>query len=145
MFKVNFPDEVLEKFCEKYLYFDFIKLKNELLVFYENSTFQNKNIYEIFQWFSTKFCIDTFNQIYRLSALICTIPATTAAVECTFSALKRIKTYLRLTQSKERLSDLALINIEAKLLKNLRFGHTYHDRVIDKFAEKSRCLELVYK
>lgn len=122
-----------------------MKLKNELLVFYEDSTFQNKDIYEIFQWFSTKFRIDTFNQIYHLTVLICTIPATTAAVERTFSALKRIKNYLRSTQSQERLSDLALMNIEAKLLRDLRGSTLFYDSMVEKFATKSRRLELVYK
>jgi hypothetical protein len=39
------------------------------------------------------------------------IPVTTASAERSFSALKRIKTYLRNTTQQERLSSLAIISI----------------------------------
>lgn len=46
-----------------------------------------------------------------LLQIFATIPVTTATTERTFSVLRRMKTYLRSTQTNERLNGLALANI----------------------------------
>jgi hypothetical protein len=51
---------------------------------------------------------------------VLTIPATSAADERSFSVLKRLKNYLRNWQSQDRLSSLAMINIEKSFLKKYR-------------------------
>ena len=50
------------------------------------------------------------------------IPATSATCERSFSKLKLIETFLRSTMSQERLSDLAIMNIERKLTKSLNIA-----------------------
>jgi hypothetical protein len=53
---------------------------------------------------------------FKLCELVLTIGATSAADERSFSALKRLKKYLRNSQSQDRLSWLALMNIGKSFL-----------------------------
>jgi hypothetical protein len=78
--------------------------------------------------------------VYKLAVLILTIPSTTASVERSFSALKRIKSYCRLTQSQERLSGLALISIEKQLLHQLQHNpiFKFQEAVLEKFNSQAR-------
>ena len=69
----------------------------------------------------------------KLSIIFATIPATSCSSERSFSALRRIKTYLRSTMCQERLSSLALINIERKYANALNT-----DKVIDIFGRNKR-------
>jgi hypothetical protein len=54
----------------------------------------------------------TFPQIRLLVRIYLTLPITSASCERAFSALKRIKTYLRTKLGENRLNSLAIINIE---------------------------------
>ena len=54
----------------------------------------------------------TVPEACKLLKLVLTIPATTASVERSFSALKRIKSYSRNRMEQDRLSSLALFSIE---------------------------------
>ena len=54
---------------------------------------------------------------------------TSNVAERSFSALKRIKTYLRNSMEEDRLSSLAIIHIEKELANEID-----SDKVIDKFA-----------
>ena len=58
-----------------------------------------------------------------------------------FSALKRIKTYLRSTMTEQRLVDLAVLSIEQDLSGLLSL-----DEIIDTFAgeDKNRRIALLY-
>jgi hypothetical protein len=80
-----------------------------------------------------------------LSKLILTIPATGSSTERSFSALKRVKNYLRNTQGQERMSSLSLLNIENRLLDKLMSKENFFDEVIDIFAGKTRRIELRFK
>ena len=51
------------------------------------------------------------SQIKRLLQLVLVIPATNASSEQSFSALRRIKTYLRTTMGQERLKSLMLLHV----------------------------------
>ena len=52
-----------------------------------------------------------FPTIRKILIQIMVLPVTTCEAERSFSALRRIKTYLRSTMSQERLSGLALLNV----------------------------------
>jgi hypothetical protein len=69
---------------------------------------------------------------------------TSAVDECSFSALKRLKNYLRNSQSQDRLS-LALVNIEKSFLNKLQSKSSFLYEVIDLPAMKNRRIELNYK
>ncbi|XP_030749955.1 uncharacterized protein LOC115877780 [Sitophilus oryzae] len=70
------------------------------------------------------------NTFIALRIFTCTF-ITNCSAERSFSALKRIKTYLRSTMETERLNHLAVLHIESDLLKTINY-----DEVIDNFANK---------
>ena len=70
-----------------------------------------------------------YKQIFKLTAIYLTIPATSVSAERAFSCLKRLKTWLRSSMNQERLSSLAIINIEQELSKDVN-----KDSIIDNFA-----------
>ena len=51
--------------------------------------------------------ISTF---YKIMCMLLTIPVASCSSESSFSALRRIKTYLRSTMGQERLRSIAIIN-----------------------------------
>ena len=73
---------------------------------------------------------DIYPNLVTLYKLYLTIPISSAAAERSFSRLKLIKSYLRSTMSEDRLSGLAIINIERDLAKKVNFN-----TVIDNFAK----------
>lgn len=75
----------------------------------------------------------TFPNVLTLLEIFFTIPVSNASGERSFSALKRIKTYLRSTISQERLDALSLIHIEGSNLEKLDCN-----LIIDQFA-KNKC------
>ena len=70
-----------------------------------------------------------FPDLLCLIHIALTVPVTSATAERSFSALKRIKTYLRSTIGQERLSHLAILSIERELSKLIDY-----DKVLDKFS-----------
>lgn len=84
------------------------------------SDFQGKSPSDLLPFLQRKGVCDSMQQLYALTCLVVTIPLTTASVERTFSALKRIKTYAQNTTGKSRLSALALIAIEKEVLMDLK-------------------------
>ena len=61
-----------------------------------------------------------------------TIPATVASAERFFSKLKLVRNYLRSAMSQTRLVDLARLNMEASIARQVDF-----DSVIRNFANKN--------
>ena len=53
--------------------------------------------------------IDAFPNIHSLLMVACTLPITSAEAECSFSLMRRLKTFVRSTMTEGRLSDLATI------------------------------------
>jgi len=60
-----------------------------------------------------------------------TIPVTSTSAERSFSKLKLIKNYLRNSIGQERLSSIALLNIERQKTNDLNI-----EDIIDNFANK---------
>jgi hypothetical protein len=74
-----------------------------------------------------------------------TIPLGTANVERSFSTMKRVKTPYRSTMKQERLQALCKISIEKDILFQIRLRPDFYDRVINKFCEKTRRMDFIYK
>ncbi|KAJ4451621.1 hypothetical protein ANN_03090 [Periplaneta americana] len=149
-YRENFPNEALNKLFQSYnSHFDQVRLKNELSVIYsaEVFDFSNKPIHEILSAIYENQLNQVIPEVLKLATLIVTIPATSASVERTFSALKRIKSYCRSTHTQERLSGLALMSIEKSFLQKLRKrpNCNFNDEVIKVFSSQSRRLEFTYK
>ena len=58
---------------------------------------------------------EMFCEVDKLLHIYLTVPVTTATAERSFSALRRIKTYLRSTMSEERLNNLMLLHVHKEL------------------------------
>ena len=61
------------------------------------------------------------------------LPVNTAHCERSFSALKRIKSYLRTTVTEKRLTDIALLSIETDLSDSISL-----DDVVTEFEGKDK-------
>ena len=85
-------------------------------------------------------------RLLKLVVLVLTTSYSTSSVERSFSALKRIKIYLRNTPGHDRLSNLWLMSIEKSLLKKLMFmSKVFYDNATDHFCKKHRGAEFVYQ
>jgi hAT family C-terminal dimerisation region len=58
-----------------------------------------------------------FSEVTKLLLLVC--PAASVEAERSFSALRRLKTWLRSSMSQERLNDAAMCNIHQNLLDDV--------------------------
>jgi len=59
--------------------------------------------------------VDVYPQYYKMVQLALTLPVRSATAEKSFSAIRRIRNWLRSTMGQERFSSLALLNIECDL------------------------------
>jgi len=58
---------------------------------------------------------DLYPSIYAILSILVTIPSSSATAERSFSAMKRIKNYLRSTMGDDRLSSLALLHVHSEI------------------------------
>lgn len=72
-----------------------------------------------------------FHEINKLCNITITIPSSSASCERSFTALKRIKNYLRTTMSQERLTYSGILYVEKNIVKALDL-----DVIVDSFATK---------
>ena len=78
-----------------------------------------------------------FPVLLKLLQIAMTIVVSTAKCERCFSALKRVKSYLRNSMSDQRLTNLAILSIEHDISEKIDF-----DKIIDNFAHKNRRIVL---
>lgn len=143
---VNFPNDSMHSLKEIYgSFFDFVKLENELHVVYTSDFLKQQSVKNISEHITAYSLGEALSEVKKLTDLILTIPYTTAGVERTFSALKRIKSYSRNTMGQERLSSLALFSIEKSVLKCLQSTASFYNDVITDFAKCERRIELIFK
>jgi hypothetical protein len=86
--------------------------KNELKVLFSSDEFARKPVHHLSKFMQDNQLQVAFKEIYKLVELIMTIPSSTATVEGSFSAMKRIHTCCRGTLTQERLCGLSLLVIE---------------------------------
>lgn len=75
--------------------------------------------------------IEIYPNIDIALRMVLCAPATNCSRERSFSALRRVKNYLRSTTSHDRLTSSALLNIEGRLTQEVQY-----DDIIDAFARK---------
>lgn len=80
---------------------------------------------------------DLYPNIFTILTVLLTMPVSSASSERSFSAMRRIKNYLRATMGDERLSNLSMMHIH-------RSRHVAISTIIDRFsANKNRRLDFV--
>ena len=65
---------------------------------------------------------DMLSEVNQLLRLYFTIPVTTATAERSFSALRRVKTYLRSTMSQCRLNNVLLLHCHKDMTDNINIS-----------------------
>lgn len=79
---------------------------------------------------------DLYPNIFKILKICCTWPVTTCECERSFSSIRRLNSYLRSTQTGDRLDNLAMISIHRDMNVDI-------NSVIDAFAKlQSRRMEL---
>lgn len=148
-FNTNFPDKQFNSLIKNYQeFFNNEKLKRELQVLYsDRSIFGNsEKLTDMTEFIYKNDIVTEVPELYKLFSLILSLPPTSASVERSFSALKRIKSYSRNTISHVRLNNLSILAIERGLVKELMKDGSFYDNIIDDFAStKSRRIDLIYK
>ena len=77
-------------------------------------------------------------ELCKLMKIFWTLPITSCTAERSFSCLRRLKNYLRSTMGQERLTALALLNIEKDIIPDI-------EKIVDVFAKQApRKLQLCY-
>ena len=144
-FKVSFPTQALANLMETYgHFFDADKLKIELHHFFRNT--DTRKLCDALEFMKSSGLDGAMPQLYKLMSLIANTGATSAGAERSFSCLKQIKTYTRNVMGQERLTNLAIISIEKKMLKSLKKDPVWYDQVTDGFAtQTARRIDLIYK
>ncbi|CAJ1057961.1 unnamed protein product [Xyrichtys novacula] len=100
---------------------------------------------KLLNFLAEKDLVVTVPKATKLLQLVLTVPATTASVERSFSALKRLKTYSRNRTDQGRLSSLAVISIETeRLLKLKEDKEDFYRKVTDVFVQKERRMDFIY-
>ena len=79
--------------------------------------------------------LDMMPELTKVIEILRSIPATSCSSERSFSTLRRIKTYLRNTIGQDRLSSIALVNIEREYSN--RVYNEDIDQIIDVFGRRS--------
>lgn len=127
----------LQPFLQESTEYIFNKLQLEIELWVENlrttgGPFQESAVNVL------KMCDKDIFPIINLSLhLITVMPVSVSSAERSFSALKRLKTYLRSTMSQERLVGLALLHF-------YREREIDYDAVLNRFAsQKKRKLEFI--
>ncbi|XP_078506844.1 zinc finger MYM-type protein 1-like [Lissotriton helveticus] len=140
----SFPEHALHEAVEAYPMLNQEDLKSELTVMYSMPVYQKaKDGRSLLSLIHELNMGKTFTETVALLKIVITTPMTTSEAERSFSALKRIKTFLRNTMLQERLNALAMLSIESKLVQNIA---DFNVQVIEKFAAlRDRRAEFRYK
>ncbi|XP_065658961.1 uncharacterized protein LOC136083486 [Hydra vulgaris] len=98
----------------------------------------------VLNWIVETDIIDAFPNVYIAYRLFLTIPITNCEAERSFSTLKRVKNMHRSTMVHSRLSNIARLTIESKLLETLDFSDVIAEEETDKTKEQnSKLLEAI--
>lgn len=130
----EFPEPFLKKTHEAYPFIDIPRLRTELQIIYMRKDFSKTSSASVLLQFIIENNLErTFSESLKLLKILVTIPMTSSEAERCFSTLKRVKTFLRSTMGEDRLTALAMLSIEKKLISDI---DNFNERVIDKFAQK---------
>ena len=70
-----------------------------------------------------------FSGVWSILQLLLVLPATNATSERSYSALRRVKTYLRSTMTQERLNNLMVLHVHKDEVDRLELERVAHEFV----------------
>ncbi|XP_060882010.1 zinc finger MYM-type protein 1-like, partial [Metopolophium dirhodum] len=80
---------------------------------------------------------EIFPNIYKMLQVALTLPVSSATCERSFSAMRRIKTWVRTSMHQERFTNLSILHIEKDVTKNIDT-----ECILNEFSESSRMMVL---
>ena len=102
-----------------------------------------KSLTEFLQMINSLNLVTTFYKASKLLKILITTSMTTAESKTCFSTLKRMKSFLRSTMGNERLSALAMLFIESKLVSEIK---DFNEKVMDHFFTSNiRRMDFIFK
>ena len=143
-YKKEIPIDDVNAATEAYPMIEKEQLIKELQVFYNRDDMHNyEKLTELLNFIIENNLESVFEEMVKLLKILITIPMTTSEAERCHSTLKRIKSFLRTTMNQDRLTALAMISIEKKLISSMP---DFNEKVIDVFAQiKNRRMDFIYK
>ncbi|CAH1998189.1 unnamed protein product [Acanthoscelides obtectus] len=141
---VSFLTTSCETTCLAYPELEKSRLKTELPVIYARNDCRDLHgTLSLLKFLIQNSLEETLKETKKLLEMIVTTPMSTSEAERIFSTLKRIKTFLRNTMTRNRLTALSMLSIEKEFISTME---NFNGKVIDKFpAKKERRIELTYK
>ncbi|XP_050531022.1 52 kDa repressor of the inhibitor of the protein kinase-like [Daktulosphaira vitifoliae] len=79
----------------------------------------------------------TFPNLYKLFNVALTLPISSATCERSFSAMKKIKTWLRNSMTQDKFTNVSILYIEKDISKNINV-----EEILNLFANENRYLLL---
>ena len=127
----NCSDENILEVCNTYdIIIDDFKAELKLFSKMCLSSDIPENFENRLNFFLSKDLIGSFENMYKIFKIYLSIPMSSASSERSFSSLRRLKTFTRNTIGQERLSNIAILNIENMYPMNF-------DKIIDQFSAES--------
>ena len=143
MYLSKFPSELIEEVKMYYPDVESKYLQNELKTFFQRKEMHKSGLVKTLLYLEENNLISTFSEISKLLNILITIPMCSTEAERTFSALKRIKTYLRNTMGQSRLNSLSVVSIGRDLINDC---DSFNSKVMEMFIKKKeRRMHFTYK
>lgn len=80
---------------------------------------------------------EVFPNLYKMLQVAFTLPVSSATCERSFSAMRRIKTWVRTSMLQDRFTNLSILHIERDLTKSVD-----SECILNEFAKSSRMMLL---
>ena len=84
-----------------------------------------------------------YSEIVTLVIILLVIPAANATSERTFSALRRVKTYLKSTMTQARMNNLLTLHVHKERTDALDLKAIANEFTVKKMNDEGACLESV--
>ena len=120
-------------------------LQSQLLFMYKDADFFKENAMKLLDYIYSCNLQASLPEVVKLLKLNGAIAVSSASVERSYSCMRRVKSYLRSKMGQERLGSLCRISIHKDILKELEDKNQLHNLIIEKFVQKSRRLNFLYK
>ena len=143
-FSEDFPDQLLDETVQFYPHLIKEKLKTELTVFYARNDINSyAKLTDLMLKIYKQNLVSSFSELLNLLQILVVTPMTTSEAERCFSTLRRVKSFLRSTSGEDRLSALAMLSIEKRMVAEHK---DFNQEVIDYFCSmKSRRMDFILK
>jgi hAT family C-terminal dimerisation region len=144
----NFPQETLDLLEHSFPdLFDIRKLKAELSVIYSDPNSKEVSLIELHERLGQDTGLRVaFKETLKLCQLVICLPSTSVSAERAFSAMRRIKTYLRTCMLEDRFSCLGFLSIEREYIAQLyKDRQSFYDSVISEYVKKNRRADFEFR